>query len=182
MSKFWSDQSAQDPKRAFRFQVSIQGGDGGNIPAYMVKKVSKPSFSISESTHQYLNHTYYYPGRTEWSTVSLTLVDPVDPDAAKTLVEIIKASGYSPAHGAGDLETMSKNKAASALGKFSIQQIDSEGTVVETWCLHNAWIKDAKFGELAYDSDDLTELEIEVRYDYASFKKGTENAIWAQSK
>ena len=67
---------------------------------------------------------------------------------------------------------MSKSKAKSALGKFEIVQIDSDGNHIETWELHNAWVKDAKFGDLAYDSDDLTEVELEIRYDFASFKKG----------
>ena len=178
-NQFWSDGTAQDPKRAFRFQVRVSpDANGATLPAYTVKKVTKPAFTIQESTHQYLNHTYYYPGRTEWSTVTLTLVDPVNPDAAKSLVEIIRAAGYSPAQDANDLETMSKKKAGKAFGKMEIVQIDAKGKAVETWCLHNAWVKDAKFGDLAYDSDDLTEVELEIRYDYASFKKGTEKAIW----
>lgn len=179
-NQFWSDGEAQDPKRAFRFQVNVSpDANKVALPAYTVKKVTKPAFTIQESTHQYLNHTYYYPGRTEWSTVTLTLVDPVNPDAAQALVEIIKAAGYSPAANANDQATMSKAKATKALGKFEIEQIDAEGEAVETWCLHNAWIKDAKFGDLAYDSDDLTEVELEIRYDYASFKKGNQAAIWS---
>ena len=114
-NQFWSDGTGQDPKRAFRFIVSINGGTA-NIPAYTAKKVTKPAFTIQESTHQYLNHTYYYPGRTEWGTVTLTLVGPVNPDAAKSLVEIVRAAGYHPAQNADDLETMSKKKASAALG------------------------------------------------------------------
>ncbi len=181
MGKFWSDGTAQDPKRAFRFTISIEGGFK-NIPAYTAKKVTKPSFTIQESTHQYLNHTYYYPGRTEWNTVTLTLVDPVNPDAAKALVEIVRAAGYSPAQTKDDLKTMSKAKAVEAMGTMKINQIDADGKNVETWCLHNAWVKDAKFGDLAYDSDDLTEVELEIRYDYASFIKSNNGAagtpIW----
>ena len=94
------------------------------------------------------------------------------------MVEIINKAGYHPAQDANDLETMSKSKATAALGKMEIKQIDAEGKAVETWCLHNAWVKDAKFGDLAYDSDDLTEVELEIRYDYASFKKGNEAELW----
>ena len=171
---FWTDGTAQDPKRAFRFIVNITPKAGGaTLPAYTAKKVTKPSFSLAESEHMYLNHTFYYPGRLTWNTVTLTLVDPVNPDAAESLVKIINEGGYSPADNSNDRTTMSKAKAKGALGKFEIQQIDAEGNPVETWELHNAWIKDAKFGDLAYDSDDLTEVELEIRYDFASFKKGT---------
>lgn len=170
---FWTDGTAQDPKRAFRFIVMVTpDADGAALPAYTAKKVTKPSFSLAESEHQYLNHTFYYPGRLTWNTVTLTLVDPVNPDAAESLVKIINEGGYSPADNKDDFVTMSKSKAKSALGKFEIVQIDSNGDHVETWELHNAWVKDAKFGDLAYDSDDLTEVELEIRYDFASFKKG----------
>lgn len=169
---FWTDGTAQDPKRAFRFIVRVTPkADGAALPAYTAKKVTKPSFSLAESEHQYLNHTFYYPGRLTWNTVTLTLVDPINPDAAESLVKIINQGGYSPADDSTDLVTMSKAKAKAALGKFEIQQINAEGHPVETWELHNAWIKDAKFGDLAYDSDDLTEVELEIRYDFASFKK-----------
>ena len=179
---FWSTDGAKDPKRAFRFQVSITGGSGADLPAYTVKKVSKPAFTIQESTHQYLNHTYYYPGRTEWSTVSLTLVDPINPDAAASLVDIIKNSGYSPAKTELELKTMSKKKAKEALGTVKIMQIDGDGNTVETWELHGAWVKDAKFGELSYDSDDLTEIEVEFRYDYASFIGSNGSSTWKPGK
>ena len=176
---FWNDGTAQDPKRAFRFIVRLSpDANGATLPAYTAKKVTKPSFSLAESEHQYLNHTFYYPGRLTWNTVTLTLVDPVNPDAAESLVKIINEGGYSPADDSRDLTTMSKSKAKSALGKFEIVQIDSEGNDLEVWELHNAWVKDAKFGDLGYDSDDLTEVELEVRYDWASFKKVGGGEYW----
>lgn len=163
---FWSDGSGHDPKRGFRFQLL-----NGAIPAYTIKKVTKPSFTVQESKHSFLNHTYYYPGRVEWNTVSLTLVDPVNPDAAATLASVIREGGYSPLTSPEDtLSTTSKASALSALGLIQIQQLDASGKALETWTLHNAWIKDVKFGELSYESDDLTEIEVEFRYDHASLE------------
>jgi hypothetical protein len=163
---FWSDGKGHDPKRGFRFQLL-----NGAIPAYTIKKVSKPSFTVQESKHSFLNHTYYYPGRVEWNTVSVTLVDPVNPDAAATLASVIREGGYSPLTSPEDtLSSTSKASASSALGLIQIQQLDASGKAVETWTLHNAWIKDVKFGELSYESDDLTEIEVEFRYDHASLE------------
>ena len=163
---FWSqaDEKTKDPKRGFRWVLV-----NDNVEAYTLKKVSKPSFTVQEASHKYLNHTYYYPGRVEWQTVTMTLVDPVDVDAASTLIHAIKTGGYSPALSAGEDQwgTMSKGKAANALGQVEIRQIDSNGQMVESWVLHNAWIKDVKFGELDYESDDLTQIDVEVRYDWA---------------
>ena len=178
---FWSDASpgVRDPKRQFRWILV-----NDNIPAFTLKKVSKPSFTVSESTHKYINHTYYYPGRVEWNTVTMTLADAVDPDMAATMVDIIKQGGYTPAMTENDKTTMSKSKAKNALGSIQIQQIDSDGTPLETWTLWNAWIKDVKFGDLDYDGDDLTDIEIELRYDWAYLntendsKAGGGKAFW----
>lgn len=170
---FWSDASGYEPKRAYRWILYINGEDLDNIedltiPAYTIKKVSKPSFQVTESSHQFLNHTYYYPGRVEWSTISFTLVDPVSPDAAEKLNKMISNAGYVPGGSPDDFETMSKSKSMKALGKVRISQLDADGIEVEEWTLHNAWIKDVKFGELDYSSDDMVETEVELRFDYAT--------------
>jgi hypothetical protein len=162
---FWTDPKAPEPKRGYRWLMEM-----GNtrIPAYVLKKVSKPSFTVSETAHKFLNHTYWYPGRVEWNTVSMTLADPVNPDAAGLVMEAIQESGYSPlTHEPAKPKTMSKSKAREALGDIKIIQINSEGDEIEKWTLINAWIKDVKTGELDYESDDLVNLELEIRYDYA---------------
>ena len=165
---FWSSPKGKDPKRGYRWIMSL---GKTNIPAYILKKVSKPSFTVSETPHKYLNHTFWYPGRVEWNTVAMTHADPVEPDAAALVVAAIEASGYSPlTQHTTKPATMSKKKSVAALGELKIQQIDAEGEVIEEWTLVNAWIKDVKTGELDYESDDLVNVELELRYDYAHLK------------
>ena len=160
---FWNDSEQADPKRNFRFELMINSSQG-TVVTYAVKKVSKPSFTIQESSHKWLNHTYYYPGRLEWNTISFSLVDPGgEEDMTGTVAGFVEASGYSPASSADYTKTMSKQKATAALGQIKIKQIDSDG---------NAFIKDIKFGELDYESDDLTEITVEVRYDNAKVETG----------
>ena len=92
MGTFWSDASEgiRDPKRQFRWILL-----NDNIPVYTLKKVAKPSFTVQESTHKYINHTFYYPGRVSYDPVSVTLVDPVAPDASAKMMQILQQSGYS---------------------------------------------------------------------------------------
>ena len=174
---FWSDKLSE-PKRAYRWVLYM-----GGIPQWMCKKVSKPAFTVSESDHTYLNHKFYYPGRVEWQTVTVTLADPVHPDAAETMMKIIDGSGYKLPLNPNALDTMSKKKSVEALGRVAIQQIGPAGEEIEEWELVNAWIKDVKFGELDYESDDMVDVEIELRYDYAILNKqkngGYKNAATA---
>ena len=98
---FWSTnfgESAElkDPKRNFRFTVEFTGinaAQGGSFLWY-AKSAVKPAFSVDSSEHKYLNHTFYYPGSVNWTEVSVTLVDPVDPDMTATFADILQASGY----------------------------------------------------------------------------------------
>ena len=166
---FGEDTSINDPKRKFRFTVEFQGvqsSQGGAILWY-AKTVNKPSFQIAEAEHKYLNHTFYYPGSVTWQDISVTLVDPVSPDMAATLSDIVVQSGYSPPTTADALGSMSKAKSAGALGSVIITQIDADGKPLETWTLWNAWIKEVKYGDLEYGGDYFTEMTVTLKYDWA---------------
>jgi len=183
---FWStnfgqDTALQDPKRKFRFTVEFQGIQAaqGGAALWYAKTVSKPSFTVNAAEHKYLNHTFFYPGAVTWQDVSLTLVDPVEPDMAATLSDIIVQSGYSPPTDANDLGTMSKAKAAGALGQVIITQIDSDGNPLETWTLWNSFVTELKYGDLAYGDDELTEMSVTLKYDWARVETAGESAAVA---
>ena len=53
-----------------------------------------------------------------------------------------------------------------------IIQIDEDGESLETWTLKHAWIKEVTFGDLDYGSEDLTEVTVKFRYDWATFESG----------
>ena len=96
------------------------------------------------------------------------MVDPVDPDMAATFSDIVTQGGYSPPTDTTSLGTISKAKAASALGAVTITQIDSDGNPIETWTLWNPFIQDVKYGDsLDYTNTELTEVSITLRYDWA---------------
>jgi hypothetical protein len=175
---FWTDAAqGQEPKRKFRFQVQLGAYVDGAV--WYTKTVKKPSFQITEIDHSYLNHKFYYPGRTEWQTVDITLVDPVSPDAAANTLAIISAAGYNPPTNSGDLSTMSKEKAVNKLGSVVINQIDSDGNQIESWTLRNAFITNVDFGDLSYEDDALSEITLTLRYDWATFTSTVDSPpIW----
>ncbi len=169
MATFWSKQYGRedrDPKRGFRFKITFEGLNDGEI-VWFAKKVGKPGFSITEVGHSYLNHKFYFPGRVEWEPISMTLVDPVSPGAVAQTNALVVSSGYQVPGSATDLQTISKGKSNASIGNIQIDQIDADGAVVESWSLKNVFVKSLKFGELAYESDELIEIELELRYDWA---------------
>lgn len=162
-----------EPKRVFRFKVTMNGISdgtmGGNTSIlWSIKDIKKPSFTIKDTSHKYLNHTFYYPGSVEWDPIDLTLVDPVRPDMTATIASIVEASGYKPPRTVNQLDTISKSKAASSLGAVIIEQFNSNGVILETWNLRNAFITKFNPGELKYDGEDLSTISLTLRYDWAT--------------
>ena len=170
--KFWAD-STLEPKRKHRWLLTIQG-----IPAFVVKMVKKPTININKVTHEYYGHSFYYPGKTSWDPIDITLVDPVDPDVSdRVLNTVLKRSGYLPPdEKVGDQPfTMSKAESVKALGyQITLQQMGpgavvdvNPGSPIETWTLHNPWIIKAAFGDLDYASDGMVDITLSVSYDFA---------------
>lgn len=166
---FWTDATSEDPKRNFRFLVGITSMEGN--AEWFAKKVSRPNFSIEQTEHNFLNHTFYYPTRTKWDPVTLTLVDPVNPDAINQLLQIIKFSGYDPSVLTDSQRGTTTTKAASVaqLNSVVIKMINGQNTeILEEWTLHSPFITKVGMSELDYGNDDLSSVDIEFRYDWAS--------------
>ena len=162
---FWTDAQFEDPKRAYRFLVDI--GRMPNGATWYAKSCKKPEITISTIEHNFLNHKFYYPGRAEWAEVTVTLVDPVSPDAAINTAALIRAGGYNPPKNVNDAATISKQASVAAMGSVRISQINSEGQAVETWTLWKPFITGVTYGDLDYSSDDMTEITMTIRYDWA---------------
>ena len=60
---------------------------------WWAKKITKPNFTVAESKHVYLGHTFYYPGNVTWNEITVEMVDPVSPDASINLSRILFDSG-----------------------------------------------------------------------------------------
>ena len=165
---FWNVGSTE-PKRQFRWTFTLGTGlAGGTIETYFVKSVKKPSFAVSEVPHQFVGHTFYYPGRVTWNPVDVTFVDPAVPDTSTILANIVARSGYDlPTDPQVALNSISKGKFIETVGTPTIQQIDADGNPIETWTLKNAFVTSLDFGDLSYDSDDLVVISMQLRYDYA---------------
>ncbi len=160
---FWSNIKA-DPKRQYRFTLNI-----GNIPVWTVKTATKPKASINVIEQNFINHTFKYPGRLTWDPITVTLVDPMDPDLAKTFMEALRNSGYQYPTSGNVRGSISKQKSVlNGLGAITLRMIDADGNPIEEWFLKNPWIADVDFGgTLGYDQDGMSELSLTIQYDWA---------------
>ncbi len=169
MANFWSE-AKTEPKRKFRYLLYFAG-----MPQFMAKTVTKPSFQVGNSEHNFLQHKFNFPGRITWQDVSITIVDPIQPDATRSLYNIIKTAGYvlPPQVGGDDpsgKKTITKKGMIDALGpQVRIDTIGGGGAddIIESWILNNPQISSVNFDTLDYTSDDILNIQIGLRYDWA---------------
>jgi len=180
---FWTS-ALSEPRRSHRFLLSLPNltstDSSQAYEQYLAKSVTKPSFQVSEKDHKFLGNTYYYPGIVTWQTVSAVIVNAVNPDGNKVIYDALEKSGYlKPPDQLGIFDNVAQepgtvNKAAAvrALGNVFIEELNGEGGIVGTWTLQNAFITDAKFGDLTYDDDTLLNIDLTFRYDWAEYVSG----------
>ena len=160
-------------------------GSSNTYHEYLCKTVTKPSYTISETEHKFLGNTYYYPGAVAWDAVSAQLVNSKTPDGNELLYKALGASGWmnpddqaaffntGPTAGTGAGPwTPNKKDALAALGSVKIKELDGTGELIGTWELKNPFITSVKFGDLDYSSEELLNIDITFRYDFAIYGSG----------
>tara|TARA_R100000353_G_C6446125_1_gene179945 strand:+ start:113 stop:673 length:561 start_codon:yes stop_codon:yes gene_type:complete len=170
MSTFWKENKVE-PKRKFRFKIIFAGPNATTSRAYWwAKDVQIPNFQQSPVEHSYLDNVYKFPGKIKWQNITMTMVDPSDPDATQIVMQLLEDSGYRVKE-SSQYDTISKKKAVtSGLTQLEIQVIDSAGTAVETWILNNPQLVDVNLDQFAYESDDLRNIQMTFAYDWATCK------------
>jgi len=141
--------------------------------------VTKPSFTVTDTPHKFLGNTYYYPGIVEWNTITATIVNAVAPDGNALLYAALENMGYLKpdvqeliTRGEQAPSTVNKDAALRALGQVEIEELTGEGATAGIWILNNAFITSATFGDLNYDTEDILNIELIMRYDWATYETG----------
>ena len=93
------------------------------------------------------------------------------PDGQAILLKALDASGYvfPNDQAKGQDGTINKEQSLAALGEVKIEELNGAGEVLNEWILNNAFIKSVNFGDLDYSGDDLLNITIGMRYDWASY-------------
>ena len=116
-----------EPKVANRFIMFIEG-----IPAYLVKKASRPTYTAEEIVLDHINVQRKIKGKVTWSDVTVELYDPVVPSAAQAVMEWVRLHHESVTGRAGYSDFYKKDVTFNMLGPV--------GDKVEEWTLKGAYI------------------------------------------
>ena len=181
--QFWTSADV-DPKRKYRFQVTLAGGAAAGTQLdqvgviWFAKTVDKPEITINTGEVSFLAHKFYYPGTVEWNEINLVLVDPITPDGSRATTRLLQQMGYL-----GPQNAPTTPVVPSKINAFTvvIQQLTAAGQPVETWTLKNAICIKLGFGDLDYSSEDPSEITMTFRYDWAELEAGGDSGIFGGS-
>ena len=129
------------------------------VPAYLIKAAARPQITFEEIALDHINVKRYVKGKGDWQTLDITLYDPIVPSGAQAVMEWVRLHKESVTGRDGYSDFYKKDVTINVLGPV--------GDKVEEWTLKGAWIKDANFGELAWESNDPADIILTLRYDYA---------------
>jgi hypothetical protein len=176
MGAFWNN-AVIEPKRTHRFLVEFFLPNGDTTQMF-ARSCSKPGYEVGQSEIKFLGQSYYYPGAVTWADVSVSFINPQDPDFDKQLQDLLSLMGWvNPDAVAVDTSvanggTISKALAVGELGRILIKELDGDGTTIGHYVLNNAWIRSVSYGGLDYSSEELSTVDITFRYDWAVYNQG----------
>jgi|TARA_R110002074_G_scaffold348276_2_gene518658 hypothetical protein len=146
--------TAFEPKVQNRFIMYIDG-----IPAFLVKKISRPNVQFGDVTLDHINVKRKLKGKADWQNVTATLYDPVTPSGAQAVMEWVRLSHESVTGRDGYSDFYKKDIRFNALGPV--------GDIVEEWIMKGAYVQQANFGEMDWSVDTPVEISLTIRMDYA---------------
>jgi hypothetical protein len=143
-----------EPKKAHQFIMYID-----DIPAYLIKASAKPSLTNGEIALDHINVKRYVKGKTQWNTISVTLYDAIVPSGAQSVMEWVRLH-HESATGRDGYSSFYKKL-------IRINQLSPLGEVIEEWILNGAFITESNFGSLDWGSEEVVNIEMTLRYDWA---------------
>jgi len=146
--------TAFEPKQANRFIMYMDG-----VPSYLIKKVNRPSITQGIVPLNHINTTRHVKGKSVWGDISMVLHDPIVPSGAQSVMEWVRLHHESVTGRDGYADFYKKDLTINVLGPV--------GDKVEEWTLKGAFITEASFGDLAWDTPDAAlEIALTCKVDY----------------
>ena len=143
-----------EPKMKNRYVMEID-----TIPSYLVKAANRPTIQFETVTLDHINVKRKLKGKGEWQDITITLYDPIVPSGAQAVMEWIRLGHESITGRDGYADFYKKDIDFYLLGPV--------GDKIEQWKLKGAFISQANFGDLSFDSNEVATLELTLSYDYA---------------
>jgi len=143
-----------EPKMKNRYIMEIDG-----IQSYLIKGANRPSITFETVTLDHINVKRNLKGKGTWEPIEITLFDPIVPSGAQQVMEWVRLSHESLTGRDGYADFYKKD--------IDIYMLGPLGDKIENWKLKGAFISSANFGDLSWESNDVSDITLTLTYDYA---------------
>jgi len=143
-----------EPKMKNRFILEVDG-----IASYLIKTANRPSIQFEKVTLDHINVKRQLKGKGEWQDINITLFDPIVPSGARQVMEWVRLSHESLTGRDGYADFYKKD--------LQIYMLGPVGDKIEQWKIKGAFIQQANFGDVSFDSNEPATIELTLSYDYA---------------
>lgn len=153
-------------KRQYAYTFSVINlCNNQKISESFVKMASRPSWDTEETQIDFLNAKTYIPGKTTLETLTVTYYDVASIDQRPLWSWLASVYNFND-----PVRMPIASKASDYSGTGIIVMYDTTGTPLEQWVLTNCWPKSVKFGELNYESNEPSTIELTLRYTGLQYK------------
>lgn len=152
-------------KKKHRFTFELQNICGGqSVPASYVKSANRPNLEIEEVEINYLNAKAWLPGKASWQTMTVTYIDVANLDVAPLYNWLASIYNFT------DPINLQQGSRRSDYNATAILKMwDGCGSLIDTWQMDDVWPTAIDFGEVAYESSELSEIELTLRYSQVTY-------------
>lgn len=169
-------------KRKYRWTFEVQrvgGGDGAgsfDIGGAYVKSGNRPQIDIDETEINFLNGKTFIPGKATFNEISFTYYDVAvkgDATVNNLLRWINRVYNFEKKASTNEIKATQgsyPDKGAGYAGTGVLTLLDGCGFALEQWKLINCWPKSINFGDLDYSSSDECNIELSLRYAFATYE------------
>jgi hypothetical protein len=170
-------------KRQFRWLLEIPGvacDDDPQVDSLPPEKSARPNYSYKEMEARHLIEDIFYPAKTDWKPIQLTLFDLVKP---KNLVFDWLMKVYDPRGGKFKPPIPAPNTQPPPQPKdlfiktCYLKQFSGCGDLLETWVFEDAWPSSINWQTLDMGNSGYLVCDITLRYARAFIEEADEEEV-----
>lgn len=128
------------------------------LDAWTLKTFARPNLQFGEVVQDFINTKVYFQGKFEWSTIEMSLYQPLVPSAQQRVMEWVRL-GYENISGRAGYKEFYTAK------NFKLKLLDPVGAVMEQWDFINLFLTAVNNDSLDYGSADILMSTLTLRYD-----------------
>lgn len=183
-------QAFNNAQQSYRFILEVSA-----LNVAFIQDVKRPAVSIEYQDYDYLGYITKFPKKLKWEPVSFSIIETHDPQVLGSvlgnLLQKVQTTAYTYPSNAieSNFKNLSKKNLTVGFGTMVIKTLDPDGRVVDSWKIYNPMISKITPTALKYSDDSLTNITVDVAYDWAEYSIGSDirpgkivGAIFDQSK